>query len=726
MKTLIKRLTVPFLCLFVMTFLVSCQTDNNELDQTNPEQIDFEESKIISFDEIEEMTQNIIEGELLEPENEEEAFSGNKSSRIDISRERRTYDFSATINSGAGAGNTIEGELRLNFTLYHASFTIVRGNLVLPDGTKAKARGAIVSDGIVYLIINPPGRDFIFGIGRADENGDLEGGFRIFGNGIGRGDWNAVLTSTIFPDQTIVELIVEDGRFTSLVGALQATDLVAPLSGEGPFTVFAPTDEAFAVLNEVPELEVLKQVLLYHVASGRLNTPELLQEEMITTLQGEDVKVSLNENNEIVINDTVKLLSANIGGSNGVIQIIDAVLIPPSFQPLPSIVEIAVATPELSTLVGALQASDLVETLNGDGPFTVFAPTNDAFDALDAIPQGEALTEVLLYHVAAGKFTAEDLLAGQTVTTVQGDEVTIEMINGEVFLNRNIKVIMADIEASNGIVHVIDGVLIPPADLQSIVEIAVATPELSTLVGALQAADLVDTLDGDGPFTVFAPTNDAFDALDAIPQGEALTEVLLYHVAAGKFTAEDLLAGQTVTTVQGDEVTIEMINGEVFLNRNIKVIMEDIEASNGVVHVIDGVLIPPAGLQSIVEIAVGTPELSTLVGALQVADLVDTLNGDGPFTVFAPTNDAFAALDAIPQGEALTEVLLYHVAAGKFTANDLLAGQTVTTVQGDEVTIEMINGQVFLNEDIRVDIANIEASNGIVHVISGVLIPPSL
>ncbi|WP_298543254.1 fasciclin domain-containing protein [uncultured Aquimarina sp.] len=726
MKTLIQRLTVPFLCLFVTSLLVSCQTDNNELDPSNPEQIEFEESKIISFDEIEEMTQNIIDGELAEPENEEEAFVVSKSTRFDISRERRVYDFSATINSGSGAGTDISGELRLNFTLYHASFTIVRGNLVLPDGTKARTRGAIVSDGIVYLIINPPGRSLIFGIGRVDAEGNLQGGFRIFGNGIGRGDWNAELIGTIFPDKSIVDLIVEDGRFTSLVGALQATDLVAPLSGEGPFTVFAPTDEAFAALDEVPELEVLRQVLLYHVASGRFNTPELLMDEMITTLQGEDIKVSLNDNNEIVINDTVKLLSANIGGSNGVIQIIDAVLIPPSFQPLPSIVEIAVATPELSTLVGALQAAELVDTLNGEGPFTVFAPTNDAFAALDTIPDGDALTEVLLYHVAAGKFTAEDLLAGQTVTTVQGEEVTIDMIDGEVFLNGSIKVSIADIEASNGIIHVIDGVLLPPADLQSIVEIAVATPELSTLVGVLQAAELVDTLNGDGPFTVFAPTNDAFNALDAVPEGDALTEVLLYHVAAGKFTAEDLLAGQTVTTVQGDEVTIEMINGEVFLNRNIKVSIADIEASNGIIHVIEGVLLPPADLQSIVEIAVATPQLSTLVGALQIADLVDTLNGEGPFTVFAPTNDAFNALDTIPQGEALTEVLLYHVASGKLTAEDLLAGQTVTTVQGDEVTIEMINGEVFLNEIIRVDIANIEASNGIVHVINGVLIPPSL
>ncbi len=591
MKTLIKRLTVPFLCLFVMNFFLSCQNDDGF--ENEQELVEFEESKIISFDEIELMTQNIIDGELSEPESK--SFGENKSTLNRISRERRIYDFSAAVNSGAGTGREISGELKLNFTLYHASFTIVRGYLELPDGTKARARGAIISDGVVYLIINPPGRDLILGIGKVGDNGDIDGSFKLFSSeGFGRGTWDAKLKETIFPNKSIVELIVEDGRFTSLVGALQATDLVDPLTGEGPFTVFAPTDEAFAALDEVPELEVLKQVLLYHVASGRFNTSQLLSEEMITTLQGENIKVSLTDNNEIVINDTVKLLSANIGGSNGVIQVIDAVLIPPSFQPLQSIVEIAVNTPELSTLVGALQAANLVDALSGEGPFTVFAPTNAAFDALDAIPQGDALTEVLLYHVASGRFTAEDLIQGQTVTTLQGEEVTIAVDGeGNVILNGTIKVAIADIEASNGVVHVIEGVLIPPAPLQSIVEIAVNTPDLSTLVGALQAADLVDALSGEGPFTVFAPTNAAFDALDAIPQGDALTEVLLYHVASGRFTAEDLIQGQTVTTLQGEEVTIAVDGeGNVILNGTIKVAIANVEASNGIVHVIEGVLIP--------------------------------------------------------------------------------------------------------------------------------------
>ncbi|MBL0685181.1 fasciclin domain-containing protein [Aquimarina mytili] len=593
MKTLIKRLMVPVLCLILTNLFVACQNDDGFQPQQAQEFVEFEESKIISFDAIEEMTQNIIEGELTV---EEGKASTTSSKTFGISREKRVFDFSAEVSTGAGAGAIITGELKLNFTLYHASFTIVRGNLTLPDGTKARARGAIVSDGKVYLIINPPGRDLIFGIGRVGDNGDIEGSFRLFtSGGVGRGIWNAVLTEVTFPDKTIVELAVEDGRFTTLVGALQATDLVGALSGDGPFTVFAPTDEAFAALDEIPSGDTLKDILLYHVASGRLNTAELLAQEIVTTLQGEDVKVSLNSDNEIVINDTVKLLSANIGGSNGILQVIDAVLLPPSFQPLPSIVEIAVNTPDLSTLVGALQAADLVDALSGDGPFTVFAPTNAAFDALDAIPSGDALKEVLLYHVASGKFTAEDLLEKQTVTTLQGDEVTIQADEeGNVFLNETIKVAIADIPASNGIIHVIEGVLLPPADLQSIVEIAVNTPELSTLVGALQAADLVDALSGDGPFTVFAPTNAAFDALDAIPSGDALKEVLLYHVASGKFNADDLLTKETVTTLQGEQVTIEMFDGEVILNESIRVALANVEASNGIVHVIEGVLIPPS------------------------------------------------------------------------------------------------------------------------------------
>ena len=734
MKELIKKNAMRVLMLLTILLTIgSCSDDVIELPETSLNEGVFEESRIISFEEIEQMTEQILPGELIDSQSNVASSTLNKTSfeqkaSKGISIERRYFEFSGEVTEGKQKGAVIEGELQLKFTLFHASFAIIRGELLFPDQSKASVRGAWISDGYVYLIIKTDD-GYIRGYGMADDEGNMAGRFRLNDStGKSVGNWTANLTSVTTPDQTIVDIVVADDRFTSLVGALSAAELVDALNGNGPFTVFAPTNDAFAALESVPQGEMLKQVLLYHVVSGKYRTQKLLKKELIETLQGENIKISLNENNEIVINDTVKLLQSNIRAKNGIIHVIESVLIPPSFQSLPSIVEIATSDDNFSTLVSALQSADLVTTLEGEGPFTVFAPTNDAFAALDAIPEGDDLKEVLLYHVVSGKYTGADLLEKQTVTTVQGEEVTIEWMDDKVVLNGTVTVVIADIMASNGIVHVINGVLIPPSmQLPSIVEIATSDDNFSTLVSALQSADLVTTLEGEGPFTVFAPTNDAFAALDAIPEGDDLKEVLLYHVVSGKYTGADLLEKQTVTTVQGEEVTIEWMDDKVVLNGTVTVVIADIMASNGIVHVINGVLIPPSmQLPSIVEIATSDDNFSTLVSALQSADLVTTLEGDGPFTVFAPTNDAFAALDAIPEGDDLKEVLLYHVVSGKYTGADLLEKQTVTTVQGEEVTIEWMDDKVVLNGTVTVVIADIMASNGIVHVINGVLIPPSM
>merc|ERR1711865_1312388 len=193
---------------------------------------------------------------------------------------------------------------------------------------------------------------------------------------------------------------------------------------------------------------------------------------------------------------------------------------------------------------------------------------------------------------------------------------------------------------------------------KSIVDLVVATPDLSTLVTALKAADLVDTLSGKGPFTVFAPTNEAFAALPAgvlanllKPENKAqLVDILTYHVASGDVQSKDLTDMEMIPTVEGKDVQARVLSSTIFIN-SAKVTAADNEASNGVVHIIDSVLMPgsapkPPAAKTIVDLAVATPELSTLVTALKAADLVGTLSGKGPFTVFAPTNEAFAALPA--------------------------------------------------------------------------------
>merc|ERR1711957_245805 len=244
------------------------------------------------------------------------------------------------------------------------------------------------------------------------------------------------------------------------------------------------------------------------------------------------------------------------------------------------------------------------------------------------------------------------------------------MGDGAVTVNgRN--VVAADNEATNGVSHIIDGVLLPPAPTlaptpapKNLVELAQSVDILSTLVAAVVAGDLVETLSSAGPFTVFAPTNDAFAALpagtlDSLLQPEnkgTLVDILTYHVVSGKVLSTDLAPSQEVATVQGDVLLIKARDGAVTVNgRN--VVAADNEATNGVAHIIDGVLLPtllpPAPTlaptpapKNLVELAQSVDILSTLVAAVVAGDLVETLSSAGPFTVFAPTNDAFAALPA--------------------------------------------------------------------------------
>lgn len=418
-----------------------------------------------------------------------------------------------------------------------------------------------------------------------------------------------------------------------------------------------------------------------------------------------------------------------------------------------TIVDVAVADGRFTTLVTALQAAGLVETLQGDGPFTVFAPTDDAFAAL---PEGaldglladeEALTNVLLYHVVSGEFLAADVvgLDGQMVETASGESVQIAVMDGNVMVN-DATVIITDIETSNGVIHVVDAVILPPsmsegaeeemmAEEKTIVDVAVEDGRFTTLVGAVEAAGLVDALISEGPFTVFAPTDEAFaalpeGALDAlVADTDALSDVLLYHVVEGEVLAADVLEldGQKVETLLGQFVDIT-IDGEVVMIDNAQVVITDIPASNGVIHVIDAVLLPET--RTIAEIAAEDENFSTLVVALQQAGLVEALSGEDMLTVFAPTNEAFAALPAgaldslLADTEALTNVLLYHVVDGKVMAADVLEldGQEVETLSGATIMIT-IDGETVMIGDATVIITDIEAANGVIHVIDAVLLP---
>lgn len=401
--------------------------------------------------------------------------------------------------------------------------------------------------------------------------------------------------------QDIVDIAVADGRFQTLVAALQAAELVDALKGEGPFTVFAPTDDAFAALPDgtvealLADIPALTNVLLYHVLGEKVMAADVVGLSQAMTLQGQYIAIELD--GEKVMVDNAQVILTDIVASNGVIHVIDAVILPETRD----IVDIAVEDGRFTTLVAAVQAAGLVEALKGDGPFAVFAPTDEAFAAL---PEGtiEALledipllTEILLYHVLPGKLMATDVLALASAESLQGQYVDFSLDMGKAYVD-GAQILITDIEATNGVIHVIDAVILP--ETRDIVEIALEDGRFETLVAALQAADLVEALKGEGPFTVFAPTDDAFGLL---PEGTIpallndiplLTNILLYHVVDGKVMAADVVELSEAATLLGESVNIRVEMGKVYIN-DAQVIIADIEAYNGVIHVIDAVLLPP-------------------------------------------------------------------------------------------------------------------------------------
>ncbi|MGA1582052.1 MAG: fasciclin domain-containing protein [Saprospiraceae bacterium] len=279
----------------------------------------------------------------------------------------------------------------------------------------------------------------------------------------------------------------------------------------------------------------------------------------------------------------------------------------PAPQPM-SIAEIVADDANFSTLLGALQRTGLDATLSGTGAFTVFAPTNAAFDALGvdlgALSDAE-LTNILLYHVLGAEVLSSGIAEGDTyVTTAStaapgGNQLSLYINNtaGDITLNGGAAVTSADVDATNGVVHVIDQVLLPP----TVVDLAAANPLFGELVGALGVADgdLVTTLSGAGPFTVFAPVNSAFEAISAVVAGltpEQLRDVLLYHVVSGNVRSTDLSDAMMVNPLlAGTSFTVN-IDGSVTITdgagNTVNVVLTDVQGTNGVIHVLDAVLLP--------------------------------------------------------------------------------------------------------------------------------------
>ncbi len=283
-------------------------------------------------------------------------------------------------------------------------------------------------------------------------------------------DTTAMTVALAEPTMNIVETAAAAGSFETLLAAAKAAGLAEALSGEGPFTVFAPTDEAFAALPEgtvetllKPEnLDTLRSILLYHVVEGDVRAAQVVDLDAAGTLNGQRVGISVYGDGVKV--DDANVIQADVLTTNGTIHVIDRVIMPSTSD----IIDTAVEAGSFSTLATAIKTAGLVEALQGEGPFTVFAPTDEAFAAL---PEGtvasllepanrEKLTSILTYHVVQGRIYADQAIEAGKAKTLQGDKVKITTDDDGVMIN-NARVISADIDTTNGVIHAIDSVLLP-------------------------------------------------------------------------------------------------------------------------------------------------------------------------------------------------------------------------------------------------------------------------
>lgn len=403
---------------------------------------------------------------------------------------------------------------------------------------------------------------------------------------------------------SLVEVAEQNGNFETLVGLAEDTGFTTTLQFLGPFTAFAPTDEAFENLFQVVDPATLTPeqigfILSYHVLTGEILSTDLQAQQTVPTAGEEPLYITSGEEG-VTVNGTANVTTADITDpTNGVIHVVDQVLLPNAFNTVAGVVS---KNYDLATLLSVVaDRPAILDVLNdAAASLTVFAPDNAAFTAaLEAFPglTPEQITEILTYHVLAAKVLSTDLEAAQTVATLSEESIYVTVEEGVVTINNSATVTMADFEGSNGVVHMIDGVLLPNK-FQNIVQIASKNYDLSTLVSLVADADLVSTLEGDGPFTVFAPTNAAFEAVSetlATLTAEQVAEVLTYHVAGLEALSGDLTDGMEVPTVQGENITVNIdAEGNVTLNGSVNVVTVDLQGTNGVIHIIDGVLLPPS------------------------------------------------------------------------------------------------------------------------------------
>lgn len=540
-------------------------------------------------------------------------------------------------------------------------------------------------------------------------------------------------------------IIANSPDHTYLKAALDQQNLDVVLKdNNATYTVFAPTNAAFdnlaAALNTniagLLALPNLTDVLTYHVLGASVNSSAVTNGAIVTPLNtANTIKMTKTSTNMVYANQAM-VVAADLTADNGVVHSVDAVLLP-----YETVVDIAIDN-GFTTLTQAVVTAEFLPLLtNPIAQYTVFAPTNTAFDNLAAVYgvstsvllNSPDLADILAYHVLDVAVNAGSITNGALVNPLNTTNTLklTKTTNGDVFVNQA-AVTSADITTQNGVVHVIDKIVLPNP---TVVDVALDNG-FNALAAAVIKAELLPALtDPFADLTVFAPTDAAFDSLASglgVDLNELLNlpnlaDILTYHVLAGRVTAMDINNGDIVSPLSTTNTLklTKTTSGEVFINHAKVVTADNDDAVNGIVHVIDAVVLP---IETVVDVAIDNG-FTSLAAAVVKAELLPALtNPLSELTVFAPRNEDFEALasalstdiNGILNLPNLADILLYHVVPGKVLSTDLANG-SVMTLNGADILVDLTNG-VKINNASVVGADN-TSDNGVVHIINEVLLP---
>jgi len=539
--------------------------------------------------------------------------------------------------------------------------------------------------------------------------------------------------------QTVGEVITTNSAFTQAADGFDRAGTRAELSDPdaGPFTVFVPSDDAFAKINapvlfEAGNEALLAKVMEYHVVEDRFPVEGTPQTVFIDSREGTDIRLTRTETGVFVNGVEVELVADT---RNGLVYRLDTVQLR-----VLTLAQRLDVTPDLSRLNEIVDGTGLSATLDQPGPFTLLAPTDAALSAFtdDTASNGPLYEELVLYHLLSGDLLDLELSDGLTVPTEEPDGGTVTFTrSGSTVSANGIPLASTDDIAENGVLHRVETPLTSGLSIAEILSLRTDLATTSSLVSG--SSSVLPSLSDEGrSLTFFAPDASAYDDVDvpALESDASLTDELLsYHVLdSGSFSSNDLRTGSpTRTTAEGTTVRVDASGSTLQINRA-TVTGPDVRAANGVVHLLDGVLLETTRGTERIQL---TSRYRLFETALDRVGLAPTL-ASGTYTIFAPPNEAFLnALDAdgsgaVEEGEypsdaALEDILLYHVVPGTIPAGNIDDGDTATTLEGRSLTFDVAaNGTITINPGDEASVVSprdLDVENGVVHEVDVLLVP---